>query len=95
MGEKCETEVCAAHSGQNEKIRSAFAKVNLLVWMMGGLIFATITVGGVLYASVQSVQITMAGYSSQLNNINERLRMLDAADQRLSDRLDRLEGIKR
>jgi hypothetical protein len=90
----CDHPVCPSHSGQDEKIRSAFAKMNLLIWMIGILIMVIIAVGGALYSGVSAVHVAVAGYSSRITAVEESLKKLEAADQRLNDRVDRLESRK-
>lgn len=85
---------CPAHTGQEERIKSAFSKVNLLIWMIGLMIVILTTVGGVLYSSIQAVQISLAGYSPRLTTIEEKLRAFEVNDQRITDRLDRMDQKK-
>lgn len=84
-------ENCVAHSGQEERIRAIGGKMNLVLWLLGILIAIIISLGGALYNSVQAVSYAIAGYGSKFSAIEAKIQQLDGTDQRLLDRLERLE----
>lgn len=90
----CRGEVCSNHSGQDEKIKAASRQVGITNWMLGILITVILGVGGALYTQLQTVVIAMAQVTTRLTAFEERIQRMDLADQRLSDRLDRIEGRK-
>ena len=88
----CRGDVCSNHSGQDEKIKAASKQVSITNWMLGTLITVIIGVGGALYTQLQSVAIAMAQVTTRLTAFEERIQRMDMVDQRLNDRMDRVEG---
>lgn len=91
MPEDICNENCAAHSGQEERIHGVSGKMNLVLWLLGILITLIGVVGGGLYSSVQTLNISLAAVTGKFSTIEMRLTTLEASGARTTDRLDRLE----
>ena len=93
MSEMCPTTgVCANHSGHEEKIKATNRQQSITNWMLGILIGTILTVGGSLYVQLQAVAVAMASVTTRLTAFEERIQRLDTVDQRIIERLDRVEG---
>mgnify|MGYP001482898683 CR=1 FL=1 len=84
-------ENCSAHSGQEEKIHGVSGKMNLVLWLLGILITLIGIVGGGLYSSVQTLNVSLASLTGKFTTIEMRLTNLETSGVRVTDRLDRLE----
>lgn len=84
-------ENCVLHSGQEERIKGIGGKLNLVIWLLGFLITIIIALGGALYASVQTLNVTLASFTAKFVAIEGKIQTLEATDARLTDRIDRLE----
>lgn len=78
---------CAAHTGQEERIKGVSGKMTLVIWLLAILIAG---VGG-LYTSIISLNNTLATIGSRFAAVDARLTIIEANDQRAQARLDRLE----
>lgn len=90
--ESCEN--CPDHSGQAERIKSAFGKINLLVWMIGIQITVTMAVGVALYNGIQTVQLAQSINASRMAGLEEKIRGVENNYQRICDRIDGLERLR-
>jgi hypothetical protein len=65
--------------------------MNLVLWLLGILITLIGVVGGGLYSSVQTLNVSLASFSGKFSTIEMRLTNLETSGVRVTDRLDRLE----
>lgn len=85
-----ESSLCAEHSGQVERIKGVGNQLKLLNGLIVVLITVIATVGGSLYFQIQNVVVSIAGYQTRFAGFEDRLQRLDAADQRMSERIDQI-----
>lgn len=93
MTDACDN--CPEHSGQEEKIRGVSGKMSLILWMLGLLIAVMMSSSAALYSSIQALNYNMANMSGRFSSIEAKLLVLEANDQRVNNRLDRMENEKR
>lgn len=86
MGETCQ-ENCAEHTGQEERIKGVSGKMTLVIWLLGILIAGTAG----LYSSIQALNSTLANVGTRFATIEAKITILEANDQRIQSRIDRLE----
>ena len=84
--------ICQEHSGQSEKIKAANRQQSITNWMLGILITVILLVGGSLYAQLQALVVSMSQVTTRLTAYEERFQRLEVTDQRIFDRLDKLES---
>ena len=84
--------LCVEHTGQSEKIKSTNRQQATTNWMLGILISVILLVGGSLYTQMQALTVALTQVTAKLSAYDERFQRLEATDQRIFDRLDKLEG---
>lgn len=81
-----ECNVCAAHSGQDEKIKGVGRQLGVLIWMLGILTAVIIGVGGALWSQLSSLSVSVATFTSRTAAFEARLEKLESRQDRLEQR---------
>ncbi len=84
--------LCAEHTGQTEKIKSTNRQQATTNWMIGILISVILLVGGSIYNQLQALVVGLSQVTTRLMTYEDRFQRLEATDQRIVDRLDKLES---
>jgi hypothetical protein len=63
-----------------------------LIWLLGILIGTIFTVGGALYSQISALNASVSTFTTRLTVFEDRIQRLDSIDQKIIERLDRIEG---